>query len=778
MPGTTRKRPLPLSIAKMHDRKRQRIANPVVDGQLPASLAATRLDDLTWRSVSAPALDDYEGFYGMEEIDDVQVLHDEARGTVTFRQAPNQTEAERKTRTNVDESGQMLGRLTGKEVAKDDAWEGFSDGSTAHVQTDSRLGKSDSSAQKRKKVLITNGTKPMPVTSAKRDDSGSNQFYALDGGADADADIDVSAWKSLSLAQATTSSISSMGFHKPTAIQSATIPAIVAGEDLIGKAPTGSGKTLAFGIPIFEQWLLKQAQRKPAHPNSSQHSPTALVISPTRELAHQITSHLTALRQNRDSREMSVVTVTGGLSIQKQRRLLEGADVVVATPGRLWEVMSEAQDTLERIRKTKILVIDEADRLLGQGHFKDLEQVLTALDRADQDEGHENKPSLRNRSQQRQTLMFSATFDKDLQQKLSKQAKFVNDVTKQGSMAYLLKKLKFRKQPKFVDVNPRAQMASNLQEKMLEVPVGTEKDLYLYALLLLHRPHPQTRSLVFVNSIAAVRRLVPYLQNVGLSALPLHSQMEQKARLRSVERYTRTDHANKSRNGKHSATSILVATDVAARGLDIPEVHLVVHYHIPRTADGYVHRSGRTARAAASGTSILMCAPTEASGVRRLVAKVHAKKTKKHQDLQMIDLEGKIISRLKPRATLAKTIADVEQAKEKGGAAKSWMADAADDLGVDLEEEFGEDATASGGSKGRGKKRKEREAEGRAMSQAELKGAKAQLKEMLSEKVNIGVSERYLTSGNVDINALLQERERTAGELGGGFVGRVDHISL
>ena len=135
---------------------------------------------------------------------------------------------------------------------------------------------------------------------------------------------------------------------------------------------------------------------------------------------------------------------------------------------------------------------------------------------------------------------------------------------------------------------------------------------FIYSLLL---HHPNQRTLIFTNSIHSVRRLTPMLQNLNIPAHALHSQMAQKARMRSIEKFS---------SGKFSG-SVLVATDVAARGLDIGGVQLVIHYHLPRTADMYVHRSGRTARAAASGSSILLCCPEEVVGTRRLVAKVHAR---------------------------------------------------------------------------------------------------------------------------------------------------------
>ena len=214
---------------------------------------------------------------------------------------------------------------------------------------------------------------------------------------------------------------------------------------------------------------------------------------------------------------------------------------------------------------------------------------------------------------------------------------------------------------RFVDANPINQLASGLKEGLIEC-TGPEKDLYLYALLLLHC---KARALVFCNSIDAVRRITPLLQNLDLPAVALHSGMVQKARLRSVERFTQA--SNKS--------SVLVATDVAARGLDIPNVQLVIHYHLPRAADTYVHRSGRTARAGQPGSSILICGPEEVAGVRRLVAKVHAQSAAAHQSasdaakqgyyIRTLDIDRRIVSRLKPRATLAKKIADTTIAKEK-----------------------------------------------------------------------------------------------------------------
>ena len=241
--------------------------------------------------------------------------------------------------------------------------------------------------------------------------------------------------------------------------------------------------------------------------------------------------------------------------------------------------------------------------------------------------------------------------------------------------------------------------------------------------------------------------------------------MPQKARLRSIERFS----------SPKSLSSILVATDVAARGLDIPGVQLILHYHLPRTADMYVHRSGRTARASSTGSSILLCCPEEVVPTRRLVAKVHAQNaaksnTKTKYYMRSLDLDRKVVARLKPRVTLAKRIADSTLAKEKKGHEDEWLKTAAEELGVDYDSE--EFEAAGGGRKGRGTGRRMKEKEARALSKAEVAALKAELKQLLAQRVNVGVSERYLTaSRDVDVDELLKGTK-------GDFLGKVSGIGM
>jgi ATP-dependent RNA helicase DDX24/MAK5 len=577
-------------------------------------------------------------------------------------------------------------------------------------------------------------------------------------------DTDTSAWNPLDLSPAIMTAIGRLKFATPTLIQKRAIPKILEGQDVIGKASTGSGKTLAFGIPIVEQWLARLEQQKK---DAERTGPIALILAPTRELAHQITNHIKELCSGLPTGPY-ICSVTGGLSVHKQTRQLEKADIVIGTPGRLWEVLSASTKLLDGFKQIQFLVVDEADRLLSEGSFKEAEEIFKALDRnvtneddeEDSDEETESGPK-------RQTLVFSATFNKGLQQKLAGKGKY-NLLDEAESMGLMLKKLNFRGEPKFIDVNPVSQMAERLKEGLVECG-AMEKDLYLYALLMLQ---PTRRALVFTNSISSVRRLVPLLVNLGLPALGIHSEMAQKARLRALERF------RAPKTGTHEP--ILVATDVAARGLDIQGIELVMHYHVPRAADAYVHRSGRTARASSSGLSIMLCGPEEVVPTRRLVAKVHAaaqtksgKTVKSNKELggffvRTIDLDRKLVSRLRERVVLAKKIADATLAKERGSKDENWMKAAAEELGVEYDSEELEKAGKWGG---RGSGRKQKEKEARELTKADVGALKAELKMMLSQRINTGVSEKYITGSGVDINELLKG-------LDGQFLGKVDGLDM
>ncbi|KAK1458611.1 DEAD/DEAH box helicase [Colletotrichum cuscutae] len=763
------------SGAAQNPQKRQKSAGGKAAAPKKRKVAVSALP---WKTVEVPEMfDDAEGFYGLEVIEGVDVV---------------------KHGDNVEFIAAVP---SGDEKENDeDEFEGFSDSEPAPTQTDTIMEEAEAAPkaetkktkkekkaaakaeqkaqQKAQKVENTKGDKPAdkadetdavaPAPAAepegkkkkekkqkkaqpKPEDAKleSNVFKALEEAEEAEEDIDTAPWVDLGLSPATVAAIAKLKFAKPTKIQSSSIPEILAGHDVIGKASTGSGKTLAFSIPIVEGWLEKfegkEDEKKPDN------APFALILSPTRELAHQITNHIKNLCAGLTHAPF-VCSVTGGLSVFKQQRQLAKADIVIGTPGRLWEVISSSTELLKGFRQIRYLVVDEADRLLSEGHFKEAGEILDALDREVVEEDDEDEKEL----SERQTLVFSATFHQGLQQKLAGKGKW-GLMSETENMEYLLKKLNFREEkPKFIDANPAKQMAAGLKEGLIECG-AMEKDLYLYTILLLN---PNRRTLVFTNSISAVRRLTPMLQNLNLNAMGLHSQMAQKARLRSVEKFTAT---------KANTTSVLIATDVAARGLDIPGIDQVVHYHVPRAADMYVHRSGRTARAEKTGLSIILCGPEEVVPTRRLAAKVHEKhSSKKKYFMRTIDIDRRIASRLKPRLDLAKKLTDATLAKEKGNKDEDWVKAAAEELGVEYDSDELEKA---GTWTGRGSQRKKKQQEDKNISKAEMGAMRAQLRELLSKRVNAGVSEKYITSGNLDIEELLRGGT-------GDFLGKVDGLDL
>ncbi|KAJ5277665.1 ATP dependent RNA helicase [Penicillium chrysogenum] len=734
------------------------------------------VDDLNWKEVAMPdRMDDAEGFFGLEEIEGVDIIK-QGDGGVQFK-----AKAGKPTKSIIKPPSEDDG----------DEWAGFSDEDSSkkspatektpaatEVKEDKKSKKDKKKEQNKTKKEEQNSKEQKPKEQKPKESKAAQSqsikaglsFAALDD-VEEDDGVDVSAWDGLNLSPETFTALSKMKFSSPSAIQKASIPAILDGHDVVGKASTGSGKTLAFGIPIIEHYLDQRGKQEGQSDKSEKNkSPIALILSPTRELAHQLGKHIGELIANSPDTNARVALITGGMSIQKQQRQLATADIVIGTPGRVWEILSTGTGLIRKMQKIQFLVVDEADRLLSEGHFKEMEHILTALDKhqagdiADMDEEEEEEePS------NRQTLVFSATFHKDLQQKLAGKSRWTSGemLDNKESMEYLLKKLNFREEkPKFIDVNPESQMAVGLKEGIVECP-AMEKDLYLYSVLLYY---PKHRTLIFTNSISAVRRITQLLQALQLPVFALHSNMAQKARLRSIERFS-SPTANPS--------SILVATDVAARGLDIKGVNCIIHYHVPRTADAYVHRSGRTARAGESGKSILICAPDEVVGVARLAGKIHSKKTKKAEDsngpskkipLESLDIDRRVVARLRPRMSLAKRITDSTIAKEKVNTEDNWLRAAAGDLGVEYDSDEFDQSKGRGRGRGGGRERREKEAS--ELSKSEMVGLRAELKQLLSQRVNIGVSEKYLTAGRIDIDALLR------GEGNDAFLGHLDPLTF
>ena len=580
------------------NRKKQKLKADGNDGQVLNSLP---IDSLDWQDVSIPhRIDDYEGFFGLEEVDGVEVLREQGSEKVRFKVVESQQRpgkgakaqgASDMQKTNGrehhdhdDEDISMGESSTGEDEAQkeEDDWEGFSsdEDEEGRVQAVDAAAKTHND-QRRKNAITFENVKNLPFSALSEETLGDDNGCDSDESDQNHRNFDTSAWNPLHLSRKTLRSLARLGFSRPTPIQSAAIPKIMRGRDVIGKASTGSGKTLAFGIPIFEHYLATMQDHgdddhyeygsdsidshdedEDKEEATSTPQALALIISPTRELAHQIRSHLIALcssssssssqsyrpshsskpnrhdsnnnnNNNNNNKNPSIITVTGGLSIQKQRRLLKHAHIVIATPGRLWEVMGESADLVDRLKRSPFFVIDEADRLLSDGHFEEFSRILEVLGKAkgvgddddDDDDGEngektsdakedrETKKGKKSEKQQQQqsqtkglrrekrvkekdrvrksqTLVFSATFSRDLQERLNSR-KWRGGGRSSGagseqSMAYLLDKLRFREKPDFIDVNPVSQMAEGLKEGIVECG-AMEKVLFI---TLLRRKGP------------------------------------------------------------------------------------------------------------------------------------------------------------------------------------------------------------------------------------------------------------------------------------------------
>ncbi|KAJ5665794.1 uncharacterized protein N7477_008242 [Penicillium maclennaniae] len=740
------------------------------------------LEDLNWKEVAMPdRMEDATGFFGLEEIDGVDVIRSNGHGQVLFKAKAGKPKNSIVKPPSEDDDGEEWGGISDTEVDETDKIEETPTPATDKEQPVGVLKKSTKQDDKKKKLKEKRDAKKKEKKEQKAQETkvkeaepaqdpnlkSSLSFATLLEQAEEDDGVDVSEWDKLNLSPEILTGLSKMKFSMPSAIQKASIPVIMEGHDVIGKASTGSGKTLAFSIPILEHYLDKH-EKTIDQGEKSKRPPLALILSPTRELAVQLSKHIGELVANSPNTDARIALLTGGLSIQKQQRQLANADIVVGTPGRVWEILSTGTGLIRKMQGIRFLVIDEADRLLSEGHFKEVEEILGALDRKEQGDFPDMDEEAEKEKEEpnvRQTLVFSATFNRELQTKLAGKGRWSGGdmMDQKQSMEYLLKKLNFREEkPRFIDVNQGKQMAEGLKEGIVECP-AMEKDLYLYSLLLYH---PKHRTLVFTNSIAAVRRITQLLQTLQLPALGLHSSMAQKARLRSVERFS---------SPVADPSSILVATDVAARGLDIKGIDFVIHYHAPRAADAYVHRSGRTARAGASGKSVIICSPDEVVSVARLAAKIHAKRNKddgpqKRLPLESLEIDRRVISRVRTRINLAQKITDANIAKEKVSSEDNWLRAAAEDLGVEYDSDNFDESEGKGRGRGGGRQRRDRQ--NSEITKGELAGLRAELKSQLAERVNIGVSEKYLTAGRIDIEALLR------GEGNNAFLGNLDPLGF
>ncbi|KAI9137617.1 P-loop containing nucleoside triphosphate hydrolase protein [Paraphysoderma sedebokerense] len=462
--------------------------------------------------------------------------------------------------------------------------------------------------------------------------------------------------------------IHELKFEKPTNIQSKSLPeSVINGRDIVGAAETGSGKTLAFGLPILQH--LTEA------PILSPRRLTALILSPTRELALQINKHLECLASpfshSHSLNRIHIVPLVGGLSEFKQTRLLSGnVDIIVATPGRLWEMIESGTVKREWLKDLRFLVLDEADSMLQNGKFKELEAILScvSLNRKDTYEW-DDKFSVFDQQRhvkakvRRQTFIFSATLPAAISPNDRSRKKIKN------SLQALFRRIEFADptgSPLIVDVTSQSKVASQLVESRIDC-MAEEKDVYLYYLLLRY----PGRTLVFVNSISSLRRLLPIFSNLNLPVYGLHAQMQQRQRLKNLDRFANSD------------TCILIASDVASRGLDVRNVQHVIHYQVPKTKEGYVHRSGRTARANQEGISIMLVSPPEVTAYKKICYGLG-----KLDGLDEFPVERGYNSELKKRLKLAQEIDQEQHQTQKSTFENNWLSQTAEALDIDIDPDF------------------------------------------------------------------------------------------
>ncbi|NDK56073.1 DEAD/DEAH box helicase [Pontibacter fetidus] len=338
-------------------------------------------------------------------------------------------------------------------------------------------------------------------------------------------------------------SLDKLGFRKPTDIQFKAIPPIMRGEDVLAIAQTGTGKTAAFAIPILDHLQFSKNRKR-------EDGIKCVVMVPTRELAIQITEVFEEI--GRGTR-VKTFCVYGGVEQGPQiAKLQDGIDILVATPGRLFDLVSQGYIQLHRV---EVLVLDEADHMLDLGFIHDIRQLITKLPR------------------NRQTLFFSATIDEKIKE-----------------LAYSLVN-----KPVRIQISPKDRVSKNVDHSVMYVEMD-DKRFFLERIV---NQNPDKKILVFVRTKVRAERVLAAMERVGIEALSIHGGKEQKDRLDVMKKFKKGD------------VKLLIATDVSARGIDIPNVDYVINYDLPEQPENYVHRVGRTGRGTAKGIAVSFCAPEE-----------------------------------------------------------------------------------------------------------------------------------------------------------------------
>eukprot|EP01024_Parvocaulis_polyphysoides_P031167 TRINITY_DN2823_c0_g1_i1.p1 TRINITY_DN2823_c0_g1~~TRINITY_DN2823_c0_g1_i1.p1 ORF type:complete len:631 (+),score=121.34 TRINITY_DN2823_c0_g1_i1:83-1894(+) len=493
--------------------------------------------------------------------------------------------------------------------------------------------------------------------------------------------------------------------------------------------------------------------------NPEDKSLKALIVAPTRELVMQVCAHLQAVGK---FCEIQVNSIVGGISPAKQERILKKRpEIIVGTPGRLWDVMSEGNEHLSQVGNLRFFVLDEADRMMQMGLFKELTNILGMLpypsnlmeqeeledeykqqvgeddgdevddqreDDNDEDNEDDENSELQNLGEEEdnltksksiknsplQTFIFSATLTlpANLKQRLRK-GKEGGAGGKVPTLEALLEQLQFRGKPKIVDLTPTQKVAEKVQESYMQC-LESNRDSFVYYIVANHTG----RTLVFCTSIAAVRRVVEILKQLGIGAWGLHAQQQQRQRLKNLDRF------------RNDTKGVLVATDVAARGLDIQDVQCVVHYQLPASADTYIHRAGRTARVEAEGISIALVSPKESPRFRALIFALQ--RTKMPPEFP---IDSSLLPKVMERVKLAEEIMLLERNVKETRSSKSWLEKSVAELDLDMSG----DEDSDGGNYQRAQKENEHK----------VNVLRHKLMDLLSEPLVTSISKKFLAGGQL-----------------------------
>jgi len=365
----------------------------------------------------------------------------------------------------------------------------------------------------------------------------------------------MSDFTSLGLSESLLQAVKNEGYTSPTPVQEQSIPPLLAGRDVLGVAQTGTGKTAAFALPVLQVMSRSPPQGK--------RFIRALVLSPTRELAAQIDERFSAYSEHLDIRHR---VIFGGVGQNPQVRALQkGLDILIATPGRLLDLIGQGHAD---ITKVEFFVLDEADRMLDMGFIRDIQKVLKLL------------------PQRRQNLLFSATMPASIS---SLAGSFLNDAV-------------------MVDVSPKELTVEKIEQRIMFTRKSDKRTL----LVKIIKDERVSKGLIFTRTKHGANRLVKQLEQSGLDAVAIHGNKSQGARTKALASF------------KKGSIPILVATDIASRGIDVEGITHVFNYDLPNEPESYVHRIGRTARAGRSGIAYAFCDDTESGylvGIQQLIGK-------------------------------------------------------------------------------------------------------------------------------------------------------------